>query len=98
MIAKLSKADVESLRSLSRGGSSDRALMEAFSVSRATVQRYKHDSMRDLSRSVMRNRSKPERTCSKCGSMYDGHPRCSVCGIAVHNGLERCDSCAQSLH
>lgn len=93
MRAKLNPEQIKELRGLSANGSSDRELGEKYGLSLSTVQRYKYDSARELSRRLQRNKPKIERICPICGLSSEGHPQCTSCTILNHNGQDECDRC-----
>lgn len=87
---KLSEDDQARLISMSDTGVTDAQLSVEFSISRSTVERYKHPSLRELSRETQRLAAKRDRLCFKCGFSYDGHPKCSGCQVLIHSGLSTC--------
>lgn len=92
MISKLSPPEFNRLRRLSQDGIPDAKLMELFCISRSTVERYKYESIREISRRVQRNRYKQEKSCYKCGGSLKDHPKCLVCEILIHGNEQYCES------
>ena len=92
MISKLTEEDVDRLRLLSKKGHTNRFLMQEFGVSRSTVERYKFDNLRELSRIIQRKRNKIEKVCYQCGLFKNFPPKCARCEIFVHNGKDYCSS------
>lgn len=93
MRLKLSKVEHFELIHLSRTGMRDNQLCILFRISRSTVERYKHDYLRELSREVQRRKKYiVNKQCHRCDKPFAGHPRCVSCEILIHGKDKTCDS------